>query len=183
MSARISSVAILGLAVLLASGLSAGCVSDKVGSAIETVATLQSGTISELRDKRGSGPFQTYEIAPDAMLEVVEQAARKARGAGGAPVQAVFVYENGREVVAKERTLDEANDTDYKPTWRTAMFAVVYPVVGRKDASRVEIHAVQRGPFHRGVVQWTRDMPRWIDEVLAERAAADAAAVQSLPQR
>jgi hypothetical protein len=50
------------------------------------------------------------------------------------------------------------------------MLAVVHPVRGRPGASRVEIHAIQRGPFHQGQVAWARDMPTWIDEVLADRA-------------
>jgi hypothetical protein len=52
------------------------------------------------------------------------------------------------------------------------MIAFVHPVSGNPDASRVEIHATQRGPSHRGVVRWLCDIPRWIDEVMAKRIRA-----------
>ena len=57
---------------LLLIPLLAACVSDDVKETAETVLTLQSGTVSELRDRRGNGPFTTYDLAPDAMLGVVE---------------------------------------------------------------------------------------------------------------
>ena len=43
-----------------------------------TIFTLQSGTVSELRDRRGTGPFLTYDVPPAEPLGVVEEAARKA---------------------------------------------------------------------------------------------------------
>ena len=155
--------------VLLLLGVGCSNVDESVRETAETVLTFQSGTISELRDRRGSGPYTTYPYPPDEMLLIVEAAARKARNAAGEPVQAVFVYEDAREVVAKERPGTEGRDTAYEEPWRTAMYAAVLPVRGDSGSSRVEIHAMQRGPFHKGVVQWQRDMPRWIDEVIADR--------------
>jgi hypothetical protein len=61
------------------------------------------------------------------------------------------------------------------------MLAVVHPVPGDPHASQVEIHAIQRGPFHRGRVAWELDMPGWIDEVLAERARVERAPPAPLP--
>ncbi|MGW8320291.1 MAG: hypothetical protein ACWGSD_01930, partial [Thermodesulfobacteriota bacterium] len=48
----------------------------------------------------------------------------------------------------------------------SAMVAMVHPVPGEPQASRLEIHAMNKGPFHRGVIDWERSMPRWIEEVL-----------------
>ena len=165
---------------LLVALLLAACsgMDESVRESAETVLTLQSGTMNELRARRGSGPYTTYPYPPDEMLAILEAAARKARNDVGEPVQAVFVYEDAREVVAKERSGKDGRDTAYDDPWRTAMYAAVLPVRGDPGSARVEIHAMQRGPFHKGVVQWQRDMPRWIDEVLAERDAP----VQPLPR-
>ena len=159
--------AALGLALTACLGACSARTAETVGETAETVLTLQSGTISELRDRRGTGPFTVYDVSPDDMLDVLE----KARGAGGKAVQAVFVYANAREVIAKERAADEADDTAYEGAFRTAMLAAVLPQPGEPGRCRVEIHALDRGPFHKGVVRWTRDMPTWIAEVLAEREA------------
>jgi hypothetical protein len=178
----------LSLSLSLAVGLVAcllslaGCVSDRVTQVAETVLTLQSGTISELRDRRGSGPYRTYPFTREEMLTIVEAAARKARGAGDEPVRAVFVYERAGEVIAKERSADEADDDAYDGAFRTALYAAVLPVIGDRSQSRVEIHAIDRGPFHKGVVRWARDMPRWIDEVIAERAAIESGPIAPLPK-
>ncbi len=170
------------LVLCLVAGTLAGCVSDRVREAAETVLTLQSGTISELRDRRGSGPYRTYPFARDEMLTIVETAARKARGAGGDPVRAVFVYERAGEVIAKERSAEDAADDAYEGDFRTALYVAVLPVIGDRTQSRVEIHAIDRGPFHKGVVRWAHDMPRWIDEVIAERAAIESGPVKPLPK-
>lgn len=169
------------LVLLLAAPLLAGCVSDDVKETAETVLTLQSGTMSELRDRRGTGPFTTYDLTPDVLLGVVEEAARMARGAGGEPVRAVFVSERRGEVVAKEREGEDAQDDGYSAPFRTAMLAVVHRVPGRADQARLEVHMIQRGPFHRGVINWTRDMPGWIQAVLSERAVQDAAPLTPIP--
>ena len=174
---RRSAVASLAVTLLLG----AGCVSDRVRESAETVLTLQSGTIAELRERRGRGPFAAYDVAPDEMIGILEAAARKARGLGGLPVTAVFASPARGEVVAKERAPADAKNTGYEGAFRTAMVAIVHPVAGRPQASRVEIHALQRGPFHGGQVAWERDMPRWIHEVIAERAAIEIQPPAILP--
>ena len=37
----------------------------------ENVVTFQTGTTSELRDRRDTGPFREYDVSPDEMLEVL----------------------------------------------------------------------------------------------------------------
>ena len=115
MSRRIQ---VAGVAFVLLLGCSGA--DESVREAAETVLTLQSGTVNELRNKRGSGPFTTYDVPPDEMLEVLDRAARKARNDVGEPVQAVFVYENAREVVAKERSGDAAGA---KAAWQAYLDA------------------------------------------------------------
>jgi len=166
------------LALLLAGG---GCMNKRTIEALETTATLQTGTMSDLHARRGRGPFTTYDLPPAEMLGVLEQSARKARGLGGKPVSAIFVSENRLQVVAKERPPDEADDDGYAAAFRTAMLAIVHPVHGRKDACRVEIHSIGRGVFHPGVVAWQRDMPGWIDAVMKERRAQEAAPLKAVP--
>jgi hypothetical protein len=154
--------------VLLPLALGA-CADPLVGEAAGNVLTLQTGTMTELRGRRGQGPFRAYDVPPREMVEVLGEAVRKARGLGGEPVTAIWVKPRRGEVYAKERTADLAADDFYDGPFRTAMIAFVHPVPGRPDASRVEIHAITRGPFHGGAVQWERDMPGWIDEALSER--------------
>ena len=161
-----------GLLLLLAVAV-AGCASDDTTDLVKEVATnvvtLQTGTMTDLRERRGGGPFTRYEHAPDVMLEVVEEAARRARGMGGRPVEGVWVSKRRGEVVAKEREPHEASKGSYSLPFRSAVLVVVHPVQGEPDASRLEIHAMNRGPFHKGQVAWERDLPRWIDDVLRER--------------
>ena len=165
-------VANLSTATLVAcgGGPSGGGTGDMVGETLETVFTLQSGTVGELRDRRGSGPFREYDVDPEEMLFVVEGAVGRARGAGDTPVSAVFVSKRYREVIAKERSPSDAGDDAYAPTWRSAVVVTVHPVTGRDDRSRVEIHAANKGPFHRGTISWERDLPGWIDAEMAGRA-------------
>jgi hypothetical protein len=137
--------------------------------------------MSELRQRVGSGPFRIYELAPGEMLEVLEEAVGEARGVGGKPVSGVFVSERRRQVVAKERPADEADDDGYSKPFLTAMVATVWPVEGRPEACRVEIHAMRSGPFHTGRIQWERDMPAWIERVLTRRRSAAAAPLAPLP--
>ncbi len=147
-----------------------GQIDEDVQETAVNVLTLQSGTISELKDLRGTGPFRDYALPPEELLTVVEEAARKARGEGDTPVRAIFVSERSGEVVAKERAGDDADYEGYDKPFRSAMVATVHPILGEGERSKLEIHAMHRGPFRRGHVQWERDMPRWIDEVLAARA-------------
>ncbi len=161
----------------------AGCVSEEVRASAEAVLTLRSGTMSDLRARRGHGPFREYDLPPKDLLEVVAAAARRARGAGGAPVRAVFVAPARGEVVAKERTGADAARTGYGAPFVSAMLAVVHPVPDQPLRSRLEVHEIRSGPFHAGVVRWVRDLPRWIDAERAERARPKAPGprVQPIP--
>ena len=157
-------------------------IDESVRDSAETVLTLRSGTMTDLRRQTGSGPYTRYDVPPDEMLDVLAEAARKARGKGGRPVSAIFVSEFRREVVAKERPPDEAGDDGYRAPFLSAMLVNVWPVTGRAGVSRVEIHAIRSGPFHKGSVAWVRDMPRWIEEVLEKRRSVAAAPLQPIPE-
>ena len=164
-------------------GLLGGCsgLDDNVKDSAETVLTLRSGTMSDLRQRVGQGPFRTYEIPPDEMLEILEEAVGEARGRGDRPIRAVFVSENRRQVVAKEREGEHRDDDGYSKPFVTAMVATVYPIRERPEASRVEIHAIRSGPFHGGRVRWERDMPTWIDRAIQKRRSAAAAPLAPIP--
>ena len=171
-------------AVLLCAVLCSACsgIDEQVRDSAETVLTLRSGTLTDLRRQTGSGPYTRYELPPEEMLDVVAEAARKARGKGDRPVSAIFVSEFRREVVAKERPPDEADDDGYAAPFLSAMLVNVWPVRGAADVSRVEIHAIRSGPFHKGSVAWVRDMPGWIEEVLEKRRSVAAAPLQPIPE-
>jgi hypothetical protein len=154
-------------AVALAVALAACSTSQEVRDIAENVLTLQTGTVRALRERTGRGPFVTYDVPPERMVGVIEAAARKAVGCGGKPVVAVFASTRYGEVIAKERAPEAASDDGYTEPFRTAMLAVVKPEPGNPSRSVVEIQEIRRGPFHGGCVEWRRDMPRWIDEVLA----------------
>ena len=140
----------------------------------ESVVTLQTGTTSELRDRRGSGPFREFDVAPDEMVEVLEAAMKRAGGEDGPPWVKVYASRRYREVVAKE--FEERSST-YKDTFRTAAIAIVHPVAGDASRSRVEMHHTRRGPFHGGSVRLQAGLPGWIDAELAERAAGGLKAI------
>ncbi|MGE0192547.1 MAG: hypothetical protein AB7T63_10965 [Planctomycetota bacterium] len=152
-------------------GCSSSVGSDRVLESLETVATLRGGTISALRDLRGTGPFRTYHLPPGELVEVVGEAAAFARGRGGQPVKAIFVSKRRGEVVAKERDPEDASSTSYDEPFLSAVVVSVHGVPGQPDLARLEMHATHSGPFHLGAVNWTRDLPVWIDQVLAQRAA------------
>jgi hypothetical protein len=160
------------LLLVLVPGLASACAGGGGGDSemVEEVAvglvTLQGGTISELKERRGRGPFRRYDLPPDALLQVVAEAAGRARGPDGRPLRTVWIRRRSMEVVAKEPAPD-AKGAGYAEPWRSAMVAMVHPVPGDPAASRLEIHAMDKGPFHRGRVDWERSLPGWIDEVLA----------------
>lgn len=164
------------LAFLLLLGATGGCADPLAEEAVTNVLTLQSGTMSELRARRGTGPFREYGLAPDVMAEVLGEALRKARGVGGEPLAAIWVKPHRGEVYAKERTPAMAADDSYDGPLLGGVIVFVHPVRGRSGASRIEVHEMQRGPFHRGAVRWRRDLPGWIEEALSERLAAIPAA-------
>ena len=58
------------LALLVCLG---GCLSDAVKDSVETVLTMRSGTMTELRTRRDTGPFRRYEVPSAEMLDVVEE--------------------------------------------------------------------------------------------------------------
>ena len=160
------------LPVLVAVGALAAC--GDTGTAkqaleiAENVVTFQTGTTSELRDRRGTGPFREYDVPPDEMLEVLEAAMRRAAGDREAPWVKVYPSKRYGEVVAKEFA---ERKSSYKDPFRTAAIAIVHPIRDEPARSRVEMHHVRRGPFHGGSVRWQAGLPGWIDAELAARAA------------
>ena len=149
-------------------GASSQLDSETIKEVAGEVLTFQSGTVNELRRRRGKGPFTHYDLPPDELLTVVYRAAKKARGVDGQPIRGVWKRKISMEVVAKERTAEFVESEKYDDPWRTAMLAMVHPVPGKPNESRLEIHATSKGPFHKGRIAWTHTMPCWIREVLAE---------------
>lgn len=157
------------------------CVSKEVQASAETVLSLRSGTMSDLRQRRGQGPFTRYDVPPGRMLEILEAAVRRARGSGGQPVRAIFVSPARGEVVAKERSGKDARRSTYSEPFDSAMLAIVHADRADAQSCRVELHAIQSGPFHRGSVQWVRDMPGWIDEELRAKARPGGGGILPIP--
>jgi len=169
MTRRLLPLVVAGAFALPACSSSVG--SDRVLETLETVVTLRGGTVSALRDLRGTGPFRTYHVPPGELVEVVGEAAAFARGRGGKPVAAIFVSKRRGEVVAKERDPEDADNAGYEKPFLSAVVVSVHGVPGQPDIARLELHETHSGPFHLGAVNWTRDLPVWIDQVLAQRAA------------
>lgn len=174
---------LLGTLALLSACLAACRVSPVVLESARDVLTLRTGTISELRDLRGTGPRRRYPVAPDEMLEVLADACRRARDLRGRPVTGVSVSRRYREVVAKERAPDAPADPGYGEEWRTAVVATVHPVADQPGACDVELHAARRSPLLGGATDWARRLPGWIDEVLAARGATSAPSATDRPSR
>ncbi len=174
-------VRLSALFALALAGACPACVSKEVRASAETVLSLRSGTMSELRQRRGQGPFTRYDVPPERMLKILEAAARHARGAGGQPVRAIFVSPARGEVVAKERSGKDARRSTYTEPFDSAMLAIVHADSADAQSCRVEVHALQSGPFHRGSVEWMRDMPGWIDEELRARAEAGTGRILPIP--
>lgn len=169
------------VAFLLGAVGCAGGLGDRAVESLATVATLRSGTMSELRAQRGLGPFRRYEVAPDVLLEAVAAAATHARGRGNRPVKAIFTSRRRGEVVAKERAPGDADSTGYAKPFVSAMLAVVHGIPGEPHAARLEIHETHSGPFHVGAVRWRGDMPGWIEGELARRAPTAMPAGAGMP--
>jgi len=153
---------------LLVGCLAAGPVacSSGTGKTVQEVAvnvfTLQSGVVTELRDLRGTGPFLAYDVPPEEMLGIVEAVLRT-------KVVAVFPNPRAAEVIAKERLGKEAADDWYGPPSRSMVVVMVHPAAGGGPGSRVEIHATDRGPFHRGRIAWERELPPLLYEAVRHR--------------
>ena len=167
-----------GVVLVLALLVPACAVKEEVRDVAKDVLTLKRGTISGLKAKRGQGPFTRYEVPPETMLSVLEEACGKARDLAGRPVT-VFVSKNYREVTAKERAPDDPADADYREDWRTAVVATVHPLEHEPGACKVEIHGARRSVLYGGANDWERTLPRWIDEVL--RARQSRAQMTPLP--
>ncbi len=154
------------LVACLAAGLVA-CSSDTAKTVKEVavnVVTLQSGVVTELRDLRGTGPFLAYDVPPDEMMGIVEAVLRT-------KVVAVFPNARAAEVIAKERLGEAAADDWYGPPARSMVVVMVHPAGGGGPGSRVEIHATDRGPFHRGNIAWERELPPLLDQAVRHRGA------------
>lgn len=151
-------VALLGALLVVA------CSKD-VQETATNVLTFQSGAMSELREKRGEGPFHAYPVPPDEMLGLVE-AVMKTK------VTAVFAAPRRLEVVAKERDAAHATEDWYGPNWRSAVIVFVHPVPGDPSASKLEIHAMDRGPFHKGRIAWERELPPLLRDAATHRESS-----------
>ena len=167
MSPRLLLAASLALVVVACSGTDPKT-TKQIKEVAVNVVTLQTGTTSELRDRRGTGPFREYDVPPDEMVDVLEGAMRRARGDGEPPWVKAFASKRYGEVVAKE--FEEAS-ASYKDPFRTAAIAIVHPIPDAPKRCKIETHHTRRGPFHGGSVQWQAGLPGWIDAELAERAA------------
>ena len=126
------------------------------------VVTLQSGGVTELRDLRGTGPFLAYDVPPDEMLGIVEAVLRT-------KVVAVFPNARAGEVIAKERAGEAAADDRYSEPARSMVVVMVHAAAGGGPGSRVEIHAQDRGPFHRGWIAWERELPPLLNDAVRHR--------------
>jgi len=156
------------LALVVACVAAGPACSSGTGKTVQEVAvnvlTLQSGTVSELRDLRGTGPFLAYDVPPDEMMGIVEAVLRT-------KVVAVFPNPRAFEVVAKERLGAEAADDWYAPPSRSMVVVIVHPAAGGGPGSRVEIHAMDRGPFHRGHIAWERELPPLLNDAVRHRGS------------
>jgi hypothetical protein len=138
----------------------AGCAegpSENTKKAVENVVTLRFGTVSDLHELVGTGPFLDLPLAPARMLPLVTAILRT-------KVPAVFENERTMTVIAKERRGPDAWVDDYSPEWVSAVLVAIFPVEGRPDACRVEIHATNRGAFAKGSIAWERDLPPLFEE-------------------
>jgi hypothetical protein len=166
------------VAMLLPGACAGTGAGSEIGEAALNVVTLQQGTTSSLRDMRGRGPFTTYDRSPAAMLEVITEAMEDTAGRRGPPYVEVYASSRYGEVVAKEFEKDKSS---YGTVFRSAAIAIIHPVSGDPGRCRVEMHAIQRGPFHGGSVAWMRDLPGLIDAVLERERARDAGGVKPIP--
>jgi hypothetical protein len=126
------------------------------------VLTLQFGTITDLRAMRGQGPYYDYEVPPAAMLAAAEKAMKS-------KVVGVYPNPHAMEVVAKERAAKDEWDDRYDTKWLSAAIVIVHPVPSEPGRSKVEIHAIDRGPFHKGRIAWEAELPLLLAQYAATR--------------
>jgi hypothetical protein len=127
--------------------------SKQVKEILTNVSRLRFGTVSDVRAMRGTGPFYDFDVPPGVMLDAAEKAMKS-------KVAAVFPNPRALEVIAKERRPDMAWDDSYAPSFLSAAIVIVHPVPGDPHKSKVEIHAIDRGPFDRGSIPWEAELPR-----------------------
>lgn len=138
--------------------------SKDVRETAKTVLSLQDGSMTALRERRGSGPFRTYAVPPGEMLRIVESVLR-------ARTFAVFAEPRRGEVCGKEREGAATLDDTYAEAWRSAVIVFVHPVPDDERASKVEFHATQRGAFTKGNIRWETELPPALDEAVRTRVA------------
>jgi len=146
----------------LALALAACKADDTVKQTVKDVLSLKTGTVSDLKSRRGLGPFREYPVPPAEMLDLVAEAI-------STKVVAVFPDPRAGEVVAKERVGKDRYDDWYAPDWVSAVAVYVHPVIGAPDRSKVEIHWTNRGRFHRGSIDWANELPPLLDAAVAKR--------------
>ncbi len=137
---------------------------NAVGEAAKSVLLLEMGTVQEVRSRRGTGPFRDYDVPPRRMLSIVEKVLLS-------KVVAVFPNRRTGEVIAKERSGKDAADDWYSPAWDSAVVVIVHPVAEDPGRSRVEVHAVAKGVFHGGKIDWEREVPSLLDAAVARKGA------------
>lgn len=160
--------ALLGVALALG-----GCASEQARLAVRDVLTLRTGTVSELRDRRGRGPLREHAVPPEAMLELAAQACRGMVGLRGRPVTTVEVSRRYGEVTAKEQGLDGRRDPAYGDEWVSAVVITVHPVPGDPARSRVEWHACRRSMLMGCGVDWAGLLDARLDAAVAAWQAQD----------
>jgi len=154
----------LACSALCAAALALGACSKDVRESAATVLTLQRGSMTALRDTRGTGPFRVYPVPPDEMRRIVADALRSR-------VVAVFEAPLRGEVCAKERSTELSTEDTYSETWTSAVIVFVHPVPGDEGSSKVEFHAARKGPFHKGNVRWEAELPALLDDAVAHRGS------------
>ena len=152
-------LAAAGCASSSSSGTSTG---DSVKEIAVNVLTLQTGAVTQIRERRGDGPFRDYAVPPAEMLDLATEVLRE-------KVAAVFPNPRAGEVIAKERKGKDAADDWYSPAWVSAAVVIVHPIPADPGRCRVEVHATNRGPFHRGIIDWEREVPPLLDAAVARR--------------
>jgi hypothetical protein len=160
-TARFRAVFALG-ALVAASACSSEGSSKTIKEVAETVFTLQRGTMTDLKESFGTGPFRDYAVPPAEMIDLVAAVLKT-------KVAAVCVEPRFGQVIAKERAGKDIDKDEYSPAFRTAVIVFVHPVPDSPGRCRVEIHAIGRGPFHRGFIDWEHEVPPLLDAAVAHR--------------
>lgn len=155
--------ALVLLAAVVGAGVPAACSKD-VRETAATVFTLQGGSMTAMRARRGDGPFRIYPVPPAEMISIVASVLKT-------KVVAVFEEPQRGEVCAKEREPKLALEDTYADPWKSAVIVFVHPVPGDEGSSKVEIHSEQRGPFHAGNIRWEIELPPLLDDAVAHRGA------------